>query len=142
QMRERIERWLDQGMGSCVLKQAPLAAFVTTAMHHFDDHLYELDSYVVMPNHVHAIVRPLIPKLYPPEAIIGSWKNYSSRRINRQLQRTGELWQDESYDRIIRDGEHLWRAIQYIGSNPEKAGLSRESCLFWIRPEWIQLGWT
>src|SRR5213080_2384690 len=37
QVYERVERWLDHGMGSCVLQRAPLAAVVTSAMHHFDD---------------------------------------------------------------------------------------------------------
>src|SRR5438132_864132 len=140
-VQERIERWLDQGMGSCPLKQAFLAALLTSALHHFDDDRYELDCYAVMPNHAHVLVRPLSPESHPLEAIVGSWKKYSSRRINRTLQRTGHLWQDESYDRFIRDEEHLWRAIQYIGANPDKAGLLRESCPLWIRPHWVELGW-
>jgi REP element-mobilizing transposase RayT len=140
--QERIERWLDQGMGSCLLKQAVLAGFVTSAMHHFDDDRYELDCYVVMPNHVHVIVRPLMPESHPLETVLGSWKKHSSRRINRAVRRAGDLWQNESYDRIIRDEEHLWRAIQYIGSNPVRAGLPRESCPLWIRPQWVELGWS
>jgi REP element-mobilizing transposase RayT len=108
-------------------------------MHHFDDERYELDCYVVMPNHVHVIVRPLMPELYPLEKIVGSWKKYSSRRINDALNSTEDLWQEESYDSILRDEEHLWRAIQYIDANPNKAGL--QSCPFWIRPQWIELGW-
>jgi putative transposase len=141
QLQERIERWLDQGMGSCPLKQPSLAAFLTSAMHRFDDDRYELDCYVVLPNHAHVIVRPLMPTTHPIEAIVGSWKKYSSRRINRALQQTGDLWQDESYDRLVRDEEHLWRAIQYIGANPDKAGLARESCPMWIRPQWVEFGW-
>ena len=141
QVQERIEGWLDQGMGSCLLKQASLAAFLASAMHHFDDDRYELDCYVVMPNHAHVVVRPLTPEAHPLEAIVGSWKKYSSRRINRALQQTGDLWQDESFDRILRDEEHLWRAIRYIGANPDQAGLPRESCPLWIRPRWVQLGW-
>jgi putative transposase len=141
QLQERIERWLDQGMGSCPLKQPSLAAFLTSAMHHFDDDRYELDCYVVLPNHAHVIVRPLMPTTHPIEAVVGSWKKYSSRRINRALQQTGDLWQDESYDRLVRDEEHLWRAIQYIGANPDKAGLARESCPMWIRPQWVEFGW-
>ncbi len=140
QLQERIERWLDQGMGSCPLKQPALAAFLTSAMHHFDNDRYELDCYAVMPNHAHAIIRPLTAE-HPLEEILGSWKKHSSRRINRELRQTGDLWQEESYDRIIRDEEHLWRAIQYIGSNPDKAGLARGSCPLWIRPEWIARGW-
>jgi REP element-mobilizing transposase RayT len=141
EVQERVERWLDQGMGSCPLKQPFLAAFLTSAMHHFDNDRYELDCYVVMPNHAHVILRPLMPEAHPLEEIMGSWKKFSSKRINRELQRTGDLWQEESYDRIIRDEEHLWRAIQYHDSNPDKAGLPRESCPLWIRPQWVELGW-
>ena len=139
QVQERIEHWLDQGMGSCPLKEASLSAFVTSAMHHFDNDRYELDCYVAMPNHVHVIVRPLMPELYPLEEIVGSWKKYSSRRINCALNSTEELWQEESYDRILRDEEHLWRAIQYIDANPNKAGL--QNCPCWIRPQWVELAW-
>jgi putative transposase len=109
---ERVERWLDQGMGSCVLKEARFAAILTQAMHHFDGIRYELDAYVVMPNHAHVIIRPTQCELHSLEAIVGSWKQYSSRRINKLLERKGDLWQEESFDRIIRDEEHLYRALQ------------------------------
>jgi len=138
----RVNRWLDQGMGSCVLKDATHSAFATEAMHKFDDSRYELDCYVVMPNHVHAVVRPLISKSRPLEELVGSWKKYSSRWINDRLGRSGDLWQEESYDRIIRDEEHLYRTIQYIGRNPGKAGMARGTCPLWIRPEWEELSWT
>ena len=140
-LQERVERWLDQGMGRCVLRKPSLAALVSSSMHHFDDQRYELGCYVVMPNHVHVVVRPLIPEIHPLEEILGSWKKHSSRRINRELHTRGELWQEESYDRIIRDAEHLWRVIQYLGSNPERAGLGQDSCPLWIRPQWAKCGW-
>ncbi len=141
QAYERVERWLDEGMGDCLLKQAPLAAHLASAMHHFDGDRYELGCYVVMPNHAHAIVRPLMPEAHPLEAIVGSWKKYSARRINAELQRTGDLWQEEGYDRIIRDEEHLWRVLQYAGANPDRAKLPRASCPLWARPAWVALGW-
>src|SRR5262249_7640478 len=124
-IQKRVERWLDQGMGSCVLRQAALAALVASSLHHFDGKRYELGCYVVMPNHVHLVVRPLMPDAHPLEEILGSWKKYTSRRINGELKTADDLWQDESYDRIIRDEEHLWQVIQYVGSNPERAGLAR-----------------
>ena len=137
----RVEQWLDQGMGSCLLGRPELAAFVTEALHHFDDDRYELACYVVMPNHAHAVLRPLQSESHPLENLLGSWKRYTSRRINELLGQTGALWQDESYDRIVRDEEHLYRAIQYIGSNPAKAGLPPGTCPLWIRPQWKALGW-
>ncbi len=141
EIEKRIEAWLDQGFGRCLLKQSEHAAHLTAAIHHFDGRRYELGCYVVMPNHAHAIVRPISPESNSVEDIVGSWKKYSSRRINQELRREQEFWQEESYDRIIRDEEHLWQVIQYIAGNPAKAGLSCESCSLWIRPEWVQLGW-
>jgi REP element-mobilizing transposase RayT len=142
QVFERVERWLDQGMGSCVLKDPSCVALVREALLHFDGTRYELGAFVVMPNHVHALVRPLAWKLHSLETIVGGWKQFSSRRINERIGAKGKLWQDESYDRIVRDAEHLWRCLQYIGRNPEKAGLAREACLLWVKPEWAAAGWT
>lgn len=138
---ERVERWLDQGMGSCLLKDLTLARLVTNAMHHFDGTRYELGAYVVMPNHVHALVRPLLCKEHPLEMILGSWKQFSSKRINDRTGSKGELWQDESYDRIVRDEEHLYRCLQYIGRNPGKVALEWKDCPLWVRPEWAAAGW-
>lgn len=141
ELQRRIEVWLDQGMGDCVLKDARLAEFVKSAMHYFDGDRYELGCYVIMPNHVHVVVRPLKSGLDPLEDTLGSWKKHSGLRINRELHREGALWQEECYDRIIRDEEHLWRVIQYIGGNPARAGLAIECCPIWINPNWVKLGW-
>lgn len=138
----RMEHWLDQGMGSCRLRDPSAGKLVAHALHHFDGERYELGCYVIMPNHVHVIVRPLLCDTEPLERILQSWKRHSSAEINQHDRRTGPFWQAESFDRIIRDEEHLWRAIQYIGANPVKAGLTRENCLTWIRPEWQRAGWN
>jgi len=58
QFPRRLERWADAGRGSCVLADPDIRAFLTNALHHFDNIRYDLDSYVVMPNHVHVLVRP------------------------------------------------------------------------------------
>jgi putative transposase len=141
-MAERVEHWLDQGLGSCVLEDPTLAEFVRTGMHHFDKERYELGAYVIMPNHVHAILRPSQCQTRPLETLLKSWKQFSSKNINPRIRAKGPLWQEESYDRIIRDEEHLDNCLQYIGRNPQKAGLSRDRCPLWVRPEWEALGWT
>jgi REP element-mobilizing transposase RayT len=140
QMR-RMEQWLDQGMGSCQLKRSDIANIVVDVMHHFDGEQYELGCYVVMPNHVHAVMRPLKPTTNPLETILQSRKLRTSREINSRLGQTGTLWQEESFDRIIRDEEHLYRCLQYIGDNPTKGGLSLDQCPRWVRPSWEELGW-
>jgi REP element-mobilizing transposase RayT len=137
----RVEQWLDQGMGSCRLRDHEAAKAVVDALHYFDGQRYQLGSYVVMPNHVHGIARPLLCEEEPLERILQSWKRHTARLLNRQSGLTGHLWQEESFDRIIRDEEHLWRVLQYIGANPSKAGLTREQCPMWVCPEWMRLGW-
>ncbi|MCU0709075.1 MAG: transposase [Pirellula sp.] len=138
---ERIEDWLDQGTGSCVLKESRFSLLVHQSMQHFHGQHYELGASVVMPNHVHCIIRPLAKAKKELEEIIGSWKSFTSRRIHIALGQEGRLWQDESYDRIVRDEEHLWRCIQYIGNNPKKAGVSSIACQLWLNPDWENLGW-
>jgi len=141
EVMRRVERWLDQGMGRCRLRERAAAKIVADALHYFDRDRYELGSYVVMPNHVHVIVKPLKCDIEPLESILQSWKRYTSRQINSLDRSEGSLWQEESFDRIIRDEEHLYRAIQYIGRNPTYAGLKIESCPLWISPAWIAAGW-
>jgi REP element-mobilizing transposase RayT len=139
---KRVEQWLDQGLGSCQLKDPALARFIRETMHHFDGIRYELGCYVVMPNHVHLVIRPTRGDADALEKILQSWKRYSAQKINCVLGVNGPFWQEESYDRIIRDEDHLARAIQYVGDNPTKAGLAEGQFHQWIRPEWEQAGWT
>jgi hypothetical protein len=137
----RIDRWLDQGLGICCLKEPQAAECVAAAMLHFDGDRYELGCYSVMPNHVHAVVRPLQCATEPLERILQSWKRHTSLEINRLHGGKGQLWQHDSFDRIVRDEEHLYRVIQYIGTNPARAGLRGEQCRRWIRPQWEAMGW-
>jgi putative transposase len=140
-LMRQIEKWLDQSMGECTLRLPEVSAKVMEALHETDGARCELGCYVIMPNHVHAVVKPLHPRTDSLERILQSWKGISSRRINELLGMSGALWQRESFDRSIRDEEHLWRVIQYIGSNPEKAGLSPVQTRLWVRPDWIARGW-
>jgi hypothetical protein len=136
-----IEHWLDQGYGNCLLKDPTSAAHVVGQLHDSDNINYELGCYVVMPNHVHAIVRPLQPRDRPLEDILRLWKGASARAINQYRNTSGSVWQRDSYDRIIRDVEHLYRVIQYIGRNPRRSNIDSGSAPLWIRPSWRESGW-
>jgi len=141
EVMQQVEVWLDQGLGKCWLQSPSLRHIVIDALHYFDGERYELDCYVIMPNHVHGIIRPLHPSEYPLEKILQGRKLKTGIEINRALLRQGKLWQEESFDRIIRDEEHLWRCAQYIGRNPKMAGLPESRCTRWIRPSWEKCGW-
>ena len=115
------EHWLDQGHGECILKRSDLAEILVNALRHFDRDRYVLDAFVVMPNHVHVLFQPA--KGQALADILHSWKSFSAKAINRQVGRTGRVWQDESYDRIVRDWNELVRYRDYIARNPENAKL-------------------
>jgi carbamoylphosphate synthase large subunit len=120
---EGREGWLDQGHGSCVLRDPNVAGIVVDALRHFDGERYHLDAFVVMPNHVHLLVQPLTGNSLPE--ILKSWKRYAAKAINQKLGRTGTLWMEESFDRIVRDWDSLVRYRAYIGRNPETAKLAK-----------------
>ncbi len=119
---ERIDHWLDQGMGSCVLRDPENAAIVANALHHFDGDRYEIASFVVMPNHVHVLFRPLGKNKL--ENILKSWKGYAARELNKRLGKRGSLWQEDYWDRLVRSPAHFEYYSSYIADNPSVAGLS------------------
>ena len=118
---EKIERYLDVGCGSCWLVQPAIAEMVGGALRYFDRARYDLFAWSVMPNHVHAILRPRGDQKL--SGIIHSWKSYTAKLANSVLQRTGHFWQAEYYDHLIRDENELKAQIRYVLENPEKAGL-------------------
>lgn len=115
------ERWLDAGHGSCVLRESECRQWVAEAVAAFDGTRYALDSFAVMPNHVHALLQPTGE--WEITKIVASWKKYSALRINRLLGREGSFWQRESFDHIVRDRDQLERLKRYIEENPRKARL-------------------
>ena len=139
---QQIERWMDEGLGSCCLAEAATRHLLVKHIQRGHDEDYELGAWVVMPNHVHLIIRPLEDHEEALSKTIQRWKRSSALSINARLKRTGPLWQSEYYDRIVRDAEHLWNTLQYIGNNPEKAKLANGQFERWVNPHWEQLGWT
>ena len=117
----RIENWLDQGSGSCLLKDPALSRIVGDSLRHFDGLRYELASFVVMPNHVHVLFRPL--GSHHLKNIVKSWKGFSAHVINRKIGESGRIWQKDYWDRLIRHPRHFRKCAEYIRGNPEKAGL-------------------
>jgi leucyl-tRNA synthetase len=116
---ERIDEWLDAGTGSCVLREPAISRIVADALRHFDGARYQLDSFVVMPNHVHVAVR--LNEGEDLSKILHSWKSFTAKEINKALGSEGVLWQEEYFDRLIRNPQHLWRVREYIRKNPDKA---------------------
>ena len=119
---KKIESYLDAGYGECWLRNSQIADCVQGALKYFDRVRNDLSAWVVMPNHVHAIVRPIGGHLL--HEILKSWKGFTAREANKMLNRTGQtIWHREYYDHVIRDDAEKHRLMHYIHDNPVKAGL-------------------
>jgi REP element-mobilizing transposase RayT len=119
---DKIESLLDAGAGACWLSRPDVARLLADALACFAGQRYDLPAWVVMPNHVHAVVWP-----YPGHtlsAILHSWKSYTGHRANALLGRVGRpFWQAESFDHWIRDDAERVRLVRYVEDNPVKARL-------------------
>jgi REP element-mobilizing transposase RayT len=118
---KKVEEYLDSGYGSCALADAAVARIVEQSLLHFDGERYRLLAWVVMPNHVHVVL-----KTWPHwrhGRVVHSWKSYSAKRINEHLGLKGRLWQPEYHDRLVLSEKQLQRVLDYVEWNPVKAGL-------------------
>ena len=120
-LRRRIETYEDAGYGACFLRDPRIAKLIEDAMLHFDGERYHLLAWCVMPNHVHSLFE--MAAGYSLGGILHSWRSYTAKEANRILGRRGRFWDDDYFDRYIRDDDHLQNAIKYIEQNPVKAGL-------------------
>jgi REP element-mobilizing transposase RayT len=134
---EKVEQYLDAGHGECWLRRDKIAQLVTDALKEFAGERYRLISWCIMPNHVHVIVEPLAGN--DLSGILHSWKSYTSKEANKLLGRTGPFWQVEYFDHLVRDEEDFQHCLEYVWTNPEKAGLQNwkwrgitdEACPVW-----------
>ncbi len=112
---------LDKCHGACLLRKPEISAIVADNLLHGDGQDYELSDFVVMPNHVHVLAQ------FRSEGALKSccqnWKHYTSRKINAFLGRSGNFWQEESFDHLVRSPEQFDYLRGYIARNPDAAGL-------------------
>ena len=118
----RIDQYLDAGLGSCLLARPEFAQIVEDSLLHFDAERYRMLAWVVMPNHVHAIFEVIDG--HPLGRVIAGWKSFTANQINKQLGKSGSLWQPDYFDRYMRDADHFRRAVEYVHYNPVRAGLA------------------
>ncbi len=125
----QFDTLLDASHGSCPLRKPEVAQTVSGALTHFEGERCVQISWVVMPNHVHALF--VLRETEKLEGLLHSWKTWTARLINIHLGRSGTLWQKDYFDRLIRDDQHFHRCVRYIRRNPEKANLREHESLLW-----------
>jgi len=101
-------------------------------------HLYAV---VVMPDHVHLLFLPLRDEdgwPFPLVDILQCLKGTTAHRINRLLHTSGPVWEEESFDHVLRSDESSKEKCEYIRQNPVKAGLVQKPEDYrwlWVNPE-------
>ncbi len=91
---------------------------VCRSLRHFDGQRYLLGAYVVMDDHVHVLTCCLPP--FSLDQIVRSWRSFTANQLQRAGGRTGEVWQTEPFDRVVRDKREAQQKINYIMTNPFK----------------------
>ena len=98
------------------------------ALRFWDEQKWKLFAAVVLPDHVHVLAQPLrkdpAAGAFALAEIIHSIKSFSAQRIGQLRKLPGIIWQDERYDRIVRDETEFLEKWQYIRNNPLKSGLA------------------
>jgi REP element-mobilizing transposase RayT len=116
-----MQAYLDAGLGQCYLRHPSIAAIIEENLLHFHKKRYDLLAWVVMPNHVHTLIR--VYQGYPLAKIVWSWKSFTAKAANKELGRTGDFWMPDYFDRSARNENELQEIANYIEYNPVSAGL-------------------
>lgn len=122
-INEHLEAYLARGRGTRRLADPRAAAIVQESLLYRDGRDYDLIAWIVMPNHVHVLIRRGDHSTLA--AIALRWKSWTAKRINEIHGRSGRFWHPEVHDRYMRDIEDVGRAIKYVELNPVKADLCK-----------------
>ncbi|MFZ0957252.1 MAG: transposase, partial [Candidatus Sulfotelmatobacter sp.] len=93
-----------------------------------------------MPNHVHLLftaLRDVDGWTFALPEILRAIKGTSARSINKLSGRKGPVWQDESFDHVLRGDESLRETVDYIRQNPVRGGLVQKPEDYpwlWVNP--------
>ena len=120
-----LDRLLDEAStGPLHLRQPAIADLIVEALLYNAQVLkhYELHAFVIMPNHVHVLLTSTLPL----SRLTKSLKGITAKRANAALGQTGKpFWQEETFDRVVRNQREFTRIRNYIEENPVRAGLVR-----------------
>jgi REP-associated tyrosine transposase len=96
---------------------------------------------VVMPDYVHLLLTALRDAdgwTFALPEILRAIKGGSARSVNKLASRVGPLWQDESFDHVLRGNESLRETIDYIRQIPVRRGLEDKAESYeWL---WVECG--
>jgi putative transposase len=126
-------------VGPTWLRNDAIAENVAENLYRRDGDLYRLDAFSIMSNHVHSIFKPLVDESVLQDIlrsgdyedqipalakIMQAIKGRSARECNVLLGRSGQFWEHESFDHVIRVGK-FEKTVRYVLNNPVTADIVR-----------------
>jgi REP element-mobilizing transposase RayT len=84
-------------------------------------HGWAIGRYVIMPDHVHFFCSAELDAK-PLPAFMQAWKQWTSKRMARELNLIVRIWQEEFFDHVLRSGESYSQKWDYVKENPVRAG--------------------
>jgi putative transposase len=106
---------------------------IVSSLKHFERLRFDLFAFVVMPDHVHVLVKPY--EGFFLHELVHSWKSFSAHRLQRDLGREGRIWQEDYFDRIMRGEPEFLEKVRYILNNPLKIKEQIDEYPWvWVRP--------
>ena len=117
---DKVEALLDAGHGACWMNRPDVGDLVAGAVKFFAGQRYDLRAWVVMPNHVHAVLWP-----HPGHTlseILHSWKSYTSNQVTNSSTIRVRILADRIFDlgfaMMLNASD-----VAYVENNPAKARL-------------------
>lgn len=89
-------------------------------------HGWAIGSYIVMPDHVHFFCKPTHEAAKLSE-LMQHWKQWTSKRIKKELKLDEPVWQAEFFDHLLRSQESYSEKWNYVEQNPVRAGLVEQA---------------
>jgi putative transposase len=133
-------------LGRAAIRDVFVAALMTSKRRHG----FEIFAWVVMPEHVHLMVRPREGALLADglrsvktsvaKRVVGRWRELEAPVLDRITTGGGAVrfWQKGGgFDRNVRDQEEFCREVRYIHENPVRRGLV-DRCEDW---RWSSVRW-
>jgi len=118
QLQYQIDKYLDNSKKGVYLN-ADVLKLTKKYLLDLDKNMCEIVAFSIMPNHIHLILiqHNSLPK------IMQKIKGSLGFMINKKLNKSGNFWQKDYFDKAIRDDEHFKVVLEYVKNNAYKAGL-------------------
>jgi carbamoyl-phosphate synthase large subunit len=120
-LEQWFDKFLDAGEGSALFLDDHLAKIVDETLRQYDAARYRLHAWVIMPNHIHAVIEPA--EGYRLAEVLQLWRSTIDKRVGGARGKEDALWEPEFYSSRIGSQEDYERYVAATLDDPGDSGL-------------------